>query len=286
VSSKLIAFVNGRFLPLDQATIHIEDRGFQFADSVYEVIACLGGNFLDLMPHLQRLEHSCHEIGIHLPCSLDELEKLVQQLYAKNALDDAAVYIQVTRGIAPRSHLVNPSITPTLVMTLRELPAPSDEKVACGATAITLRDFRWGRCDIKSTALLASVMGKLEGSARGADETFWMDEGDHLLEGCSTNIFAVINDTLVTQPLGHRILGGIMRDMVLRIAIRENIEVQERPWKLTEDNLSECMMSSTTNALLPVCQIDGNPVGDGKPGPVAGTLRRLILDELDTIRSR
>jgi len=285
VKKSLTAYVNGTFLPLDDASIHIEDRGFQFADGVYEVIACFGGNFLDLKLHLQRLESSCQAIRIPLPCSLQELESLVQQAYEKNPFINAMAYIQVTRGIAPRSHHVSESMTPSLIITVRDLPMPSDEKLAEGASAITLKDFRWGRCDIKSIALLASVMGKQEAAANDVDETFWLDCEGHLLEGCSTNLFALINGVLTTHSLGHHILGGIMRKMVIRVAGKAAIRVEERPWKLSETGLTECMMSSTTNAVLPVCRIDGEPVGEGKPGPVAKQLRALIINELEALRS-
>lgn len=281
-----IAYVNGAFLPLGKATIHIEDRGFQFADGVYEVVVCLNGNFLDLQPHLIRLQHSCEAIGITLPYSIDYLENLVRELYAENSFSDAIVYIQVTRGTAPRSHVISKSIKPTLVMTVRELPQPSDYKLSNGFSAITIRDFRWGRCDIKSIALLASVMGKQEATARGVDEAFWVNEDGHVLEGCSTNVFAVIDGTLVTHPLDHRILGGIMRDMVLRIAENEGMSVQQRCWSLDEEDLSECMMSSTTNALLPVCSVDDRLIGNSKPGPVTAHLRKLILNELEALRRR
>jgi len=283
---QLIAYVNGNFLPLDEATIHIEDRGFQFADGVYEVIACLGGNFLDLRPHLERLNHSCREIDIDLPCSIVDLEALVHQIYLKNQLDDAMIYIQVTRGRAPRSHVIDPSMQPSLILTLRALPEPSDEKVEHGATAITLRDFRWGRCDIKSIALLASVMGKQQAVSRGVDEAFWLDDEGHALEGCATNLFAVIDGQLITHPLDHHVLGGIMREMILRQAKASDMTVVERPWKLNEAGISECMMSSTTNALLPVCQIDGKAIGNGSPGPVAHQLRQLVLNELEALRNQ
>jgi len=282
----LIAYVNGSFLPLDEATIHIEDRGFQFADGVYEVIACLGGNFLDLRPHLERLNKSCHEIDIELPYSMVDLEALVYQIYQRNSIDDAMIYIQVTRGRAPRSHLIDPSATPSLILTLRELPKPSDEKIEHGATAITLKDFRWGRCDIKSIALLASVMGKQQAVSRGVDEAFWLDDDGHALEGCATNLFALIDDQLVTHPLDHQVLGGIMREMVIRQARLNGITVIERPWKLNEAAMSECMMSSTTNALLPVCKIDDKPIGNGSPGPVAHQLRRHVLSELEALRKQ
>ena len=286
MNKRLIAYVNGTFLPLDDASIHIEDRGFQFADGVYEVIACLGGNFLDIKPHLQRLESSCQAIRIPLPCSLSELGSLVQQTYEKNPFTNAMAYIQVTRGVAPRSHQVSESMTPSLIITVRDLPMPSDEKLAEGASAITLKDFRWGRCDIKSIALLASVMGKQEAAANCVDEAFWLDSEGHLLEGCSTNVFALIEGRLITHPLGHHILGGIMRKMVIRVAEKAAVKVEQRPWKLSESGLTECMMSSTTNALLPVCRIDGEPVGRGNPGPVAGKLRAMIIDELEVLRGR
>jgi len=283
VKKNLTAYVNGCFLPLDDATIHIEDRGFQFADGVYEVIACLGGNFLDLKPHLQRLEHSCMAIRIPLPSPLSELESLVQQSYEKNPFSNAMIYIQVTRGVAPRSHHVSESMTPTLIITVRELPIPSPKQLNEGASAITLKDFRWGRCDIKSIALLASVMGKQEAAAHGVDETFWLDLDGYILEGCSTNVFALINGNIVTHPLCHRILGGITRSMVIRIAEQSGIIVEERPWKLSETGLTECMMSSTTNALLPVCRVDEQAIGNGSPGPIANQIRSLIIAKLQAL---
>jgi len=280
-----VAFVNGEFLPLEQATVHIEDRGFQFADGVYEVIACFGGNFLDLKPHLERLKHSCDAVHISLPRPLYELEALVRELYARNSFSDAMIYIQITRGTAPRSHVINKAIEPTLVMTVRALPEPSERKTNKGLSAITLADFRWGRCDIKSTALLASVMGRYEAMAHGVDEAIWIDESGHVLEGCATNLFAVIDGSLVTHPLDHRILGGIMRDMVLRIAENEGMSLQQRCWSLNEPELSECMISSTTNAVLPLCTVDDRAVGNGMPGPVAALIRKRILAELDALRT-
>lgn len=281
---QLTAYVNGDFVPMEQAFVHIEDRGFQFADGIYEVVACFDGTWLDLMPHLERLQRSCSAIGIDLPCSLEELAELVGQTYRKNPFTNAMVYIQVTRGAAPRSHLPASTLTPTLVITSRDLPAPSEEKLEHGARAITRRDFRWGRCDIKSIALLASIMGKQEAQREGVDETFWLDSEDHVLEGCSTNTFAVINGVLVTHPLDQQVLGGITRNMALMLARKNAIPVEERPWKLSEPGLSECMMSSTTNAVLPVCEIDGKPVGEGRPGPVAQRLRALMLAELESLR--
>ncbi len=285
MSKPLVAYVNNRFVPLEKAMIHVEDRGFQFADGVYEVVACYGGTYLDLNPHLKRLQRSCAAIAIDLPKTIHELEVLVQQAYEKNPFDDAMVYIQVTRGVAPRNHVVNQAITPTLVITVRELPKPSDTKVKTGVQGITLQDIRWKHCEIKSIALLASVMGKQEAVRAGVDEAFWLDEQGHVLEGCATNIFAVIDGVLVTHPLDHQVLGGITRSMAMEVAQDAGIAVQERAWKLDEAGLSECLMSSTTNAVLPVVQINHQAIGDGKPGKVGLKIRQLMLAKIDALRA-
>ena len=285
MSKPLVAYVNNRFVPLEKAMIHVEDRGFQFADGVYEVVACYGGTYLDLNPHLKRLQRSCAAIAIDLPKTIPELEVLVQQAYEKNPFDDAMVYIQVTRGVAPRNHVVNQAITPTLVITVRELPKPSDTKVKTGVQGITLQDIRWKHCEIKSIALLASVMGKQEAVRAGVDEAFWLDEQGHVLEGCATNIFAVIDGVLVTHPLDHQVLGGITRSMAMEVAKDAGIAVQERAWKLDEAGLSECLMSSTTNAVLPVVQINHQAIGDGKPGEIGLKIRQLMLAKIDALRA-
>ncbi len=285
MSKPLVAYVNNRFVPLEKAMIHVEDRGFQFADGVYEVVACYGGTYLDLKPHLKRLQCSCEAIAIELPKPMSELEALVQQAYEKNPFDDAMVYIQVTRGVAPRNHVVNQAITPTLVITARELPKPSDTKVKTGVQGITLQDIRWKHCEIKSIALLASVMGKQEAVRAGVDEAFWLDEQGHVLEGCATNIFAVIDGVLVTHPLDNQVLGGITRSMAMEVAKDAGIAVQERAWKLDEAGLSECLMSSTTNAVLPVVQINHQAIGDGQPGKVGLKIRQLMLAKIDALRA-
>ncbi len=281
----LTAWVNGQFLALENATVHIEDRGFQFADGVYEVIACFGGTFLDLQAHLQRLEKSCHAIAIELPYSLPELEQLIRQTYQRNPYSDAMLYVQITRGVAPRAHLVSDKLEATTVITSRALPMPSDEKIINGVRAITLADMRWKRCDIKSIALLASVLGKQEATRQGADEAFWLDDEDHVLEGCATNCFAVIHGILVTHPLDHQVLGGITRNMALRLAQQQGIAIEQRPWHLHEAGLSECMMSSTTNAIMPVCRINDQIIGTGKPGPVSMLLRQQMLNAFESLKA-
>jgi len=281
---QLTAWVNGRFLPLDEATIHIEDRGFQFADGVYEVIACFGGKFLELDAHVDRLQRSCEGIGIRLLKSRPELIELIHETYRRNPFDHAMIYVQATRGVAPRSHLITQAVEPTLVITSRELPFPSSEKLSAGASAITLPDIRWKRCDIKSIALLASVIGKQEAARQNVDEAFWLDDEGHLLEGCATNCFAVINGDIVTHPLDHQVLGGITRYLALKVAREHGITVVERPWKLDEPGLTECLMSSTTNAVVAVSHIDKITIGDGKAGPVSLKLRQWMLDEFEAMK--
>lgn len=276
----LTAYVNGVFTPLNKAMVSVEDRGFQFADGVYEVAICLGGNFFLLKEHLQRLEKSCQAIQLHLPVTISELDSLVRETYHKNTLAEALIYIQVTRGSAPRSHGFPLHPEPSLIITVRQLPKPDEKKCRLGATAITLADIRWRRGDIKSISLLASVMGKQEANNRGVDETFWLDHKGYVLEGCSTNVFAVIGDILVTHPLDTQILGGITRNLILNLAKRNEIKVEERPWRLAEQGISECLMSSSSNAILSVTAIDGKAIGTGKVGPVGKKLRALIIAQM------
>ncbi len=281
----MIAYVNGQFLPIEQATVSIEDRGFQFADGVYEVVACYGGNFLDMQAHLQRLFYSCQQVRIVLPYSAEQLQTLIEKTYQRNDVDDAMVYIQVSRGAAPRSHAPSSDLTATLIITVRELPKVSEQQDLHGLKAITLQDIRWQRCDIKSIALLASVMGKQQAHDADADEAFWLSPEAHVLEGCSTNAFAIIHDRLVTHPLDHHVLGGITRSMALRLAPSIDLKIEERPWKLTEKGLQEVMLSSTTNAIMPVVQIDQQDIADGKPGPWSRKLRHAMLEEIKRLAS-
>ena len=273
--SSLIAYVNGSFVPLDRAYVHVEDRGFQFADSVYEVIACYGGVFLDLPAHLRRLQASCTAIDMSMPCPADKLAELIGETCRRNPFRNASVYVQVTRGTAPRALRIPDAIRPTLVITCRGLPFPPEQ--APEYSAITLCDFRWERCDIKTTALLASVMGRQEAVRRGAEEGFWTDTDGHVLEGAATNVLAIIDGALVTHPLDRHVLGGITREMALRQASHAGIRVEERPWRLAEPKLSECMMTSTLYALAPVCRVDGQDIGNGHPGPLTLNLRQAMI---------
>lgn len=282
---KRIAWVNGHFLPLEQATVHVEDRGFQFGDGVYEVIACLHGHFLDMDAHLQRLEASCHAIYMDLPMKKEELASLLQEAYRRNPFTDAMIYIQITRGTTARTHLATHPLQPTVVVTVRALHKPSEDKFEQGVDAITREDIRWKRCNIKTISLLATVIGKQEAALAGASETLWRNADQHILEGCSSNCFAIIQNTLVTHPLDHQVLGGITRNMTLKLAKEHAIRVEERPWRLHERGLSECMISSTTQAILPVFHIDQMLIGDGTPGPFTRKLRGWLLETFEALKN-
>jgi len=247
---------------------------------VYEVVASIGGRFYEMEAHLRRLERSSRAIGLPLPHSLKELAHLIRVAVAKNDIDRAMVYIQVTRGRAPRAHGFPVRPEPSIIITVRPLPHPREEALEKGLHVVTLPDIRWRRCDIKCTALLANVLGKQEAHARDADEAFWLDEDGHVLEGCSTNAFGIVSGRLVTHPSDHRILDGITRRKVIALAEKVGIAVDIRPWRLDEDGFEECLLSSTTNAVLPVTRIDGKPVGSGRPGKTAEVLRRLLLADM------
>ncbi|RME86678.1 MAG: hypothetical protein D6771_01460 [Zetaproteobacteria bacterium] len=279
----LTAWIDGVFRPLDEAYVHVEDRGFQFADGVYEVIACFGGRFLELDAHLARLEASCRAVRISLPYAREDLARVAFELYRRNPFADAMIYIQVTRGRAPRKHTSQPP-RPTVVMTARALPKPDPKLVEEGVAGITLPDIRWRRCEIKSVMLLPSVLAKLEAERRGAYEAFWLDERGHLLEGGSTNAFAVIDGIVCTHPLDGRVLGGITRAWIIRLLRQAGVPVVERPWSPREPGVSEMFLTSTTTLALPVVRLDGEPVGGGRPGPMFRRVRAMLEAEVANIR--
>ena len=280
-----IVWLNGAFVPLTEARVPVEDRGFQFADGVYEVVACFGGAFLDLDAHLARLERSLAALGIPAPTSRARLARLCKEVYARNPFEDAMIYIQITRGVAARAHAATPP-RPTMLVMARALLPPDAHRWQKGVAAITLPDIRWRRCDIKSIALLANVLARREAEARGAYEAFWLDEHGHLLEGAATNAFAVIKGVLVTHPEGPRILGGITRNRVLHLARALGIPVSERPWSPLEPGVAEIFLTSTTNLVMPVVQLDGRQIGDGRPGPITRRLQAALADHVQQLRER
>lgn len=270
-----VAYVNGRYVPHGRAGVHIEDRGYQFADGVYEVIAVLRGRFLDEEGHHVRLERSLRELRIEPPMGRRALSHVLHETVRRNGIASGIVYVQVTRGVARRDHPFPADAKPGLVVTARRIKGPSAQAVEQGIRVVTMRDIRWERRDIKSISLLPNVLAKQNARESGAYEAWLTGPGGVVHEGSSTNAWIVTPDgVLVTHPPDHAILNGITRLAILKAAEDEGITVEERPFTLEEAKLAkEAFISSTTSHLLPVVAIDDHPIGNGHPGE---TTRRLL----------
>ncbi len=278
-----LAYVDGRYVPLAAAAVGVEDRGLQFADSIYEVVAVLNGRLLDWPGHAARLARNLAALRITPPLGDAALGLVVRRLLAANRAREAVVYIQITRGAAKRDHVFSGGGRPTLIITVR--PFDFAQRVAQqrrGVTVRTMPDERWGRCDIKTTGLLANVLAKQAARAAGAFEA-WLVAGDGTVaEGGSTNVWIVDADgTLVTPPLTYRVLPGVMRAAVLEAARDRGIALAERPFTVAEATAArEALITSTTVPVLPVVTIDGATVGDGRPGPIAAALAAAVWDRI------
>jgi D-alanine transaminase len=269
-----IAYVNGRYLPIGAPAVPVEDRGLQFADGVYEVVKAVGGRLQDLDRHLDRLGRSLEALAIPMPMSRAALTRVLQETLRRNGLADAAVYLQIDRGVAPRNHLFPKNARPSLIVTVRRASFPKAVELAQGVGVITLPDQRWKRCDIKSVSLLANVLAKQQGAEAGCREVWLYDADGLVTEGSSSNAYIVDRaGRLVTRPLGPEILGGVTRAVVLELARAAGIEVVERPFAVAEaQDAREAFLTSTSSLVLPVTRIDGRPVADGLPGPVSREL--------------
>lgn len=274
-----IVFLNGDFVPYEQARIPIMDRGFLFGDGIYEVTAVLGGKLLDNIPHLARLERSLKEIAVANPYTDAEWTRLQTELVRLNALADGLIYMEVTRGVFERDFVCPEDLKPTVVMftqpkELRDPPAARD-----GVAVITVPEQRWKRRDIKSVSLLAQVLAKMAARRAGVAEA-WMIEDDHVTEGASSTAFIVTADRrIVTRPLSTAVLPGITRAAVLKLVERHALHLDERPFTAAEAfQAAEAFLTSASSLVTPVVKIDGQTIGDGKPGPLTRDLRRLYLE--------
>jgi D-alanine transaminase len=274
-----IAYVAGQYLPHRGAAVHIEDRGFQFADGVYEVIAVVGGHLVDEAPHLARLHRSLAELRIAAPMPDSALKIVIRETVRRNGVDTGIVYLQVTRGVAPREHAFPKVATPTLVVTSRRTKPPDPRFGQDGVAVITIPDIRWQRCDIKSVALVANVLAKQQAREAGAYEAWQVDRDGRITEGTSTNAWIVTADgSVVTRAADTAILNGVTRLAVFDIIRLEGYRLVERPFTVGEAKAArEAFLTSTTADLLPVVRIDGTPVGEGRPGPLAVKLRAAYL---------
>ena len=273
-----IAYVNGTFEPLDSARISILDRGFVFADGIYEVTAVLDGLLVDNESHLARLERSLTEIAMPLPEPPARIEAIQKELVARSGLVEGVVYLQVTRGAAERDFAFPRDVKPSLVMFTQEkniVAAPSAER---GIAVKTLPDIRWARRDIKSVALLAQVLAKQAAAEAGCQEA-WMVEDGYVTEGASSTAFIVTpEDVIVTRPNSNAILPGCTRKALQALAEERQIRIEERAFSVREALVAkEAFITSASTFLQPVVAIDGLPVGAGKPGPVARRLREIYI---------
>ena len=277
-----LAYVDGRIVPLAEAGVSVEDRGLQFADSVYEVCAVLNGRLLDWPAHLARLARNLGELAIALPMADAALTAVAARLLAANRAREALLYIQVSRGTARREHVFAAAMQPTLVMTVRRFDfAQRVAQQASGVAALTAPDQRWGRCDIKTTGLLANLLAKQAARDAGAFEALLVDRDGLVAEGGSTNVWAVTDGVLTTPPLSHRLLPGVMRATLLRLAHDAGIAVAEQPLPLRDARAAdEVLLTSTTVPVLPVVRLDGATVGSGRPGPMATRLAALLWAEI------
>lgn len=276
------AYVNGRYLPHGAATVHIEDRGYQFADGVYEVVPVAQGVLVDEELHLDRLERSLDELSIPMPMSRTTLKLISAELMRRNRLSNGFLYMQVTRGVAPRDHKFPKYVRPALVMTTRQMPPPNPKNLAEGVGVITVPDIRWSRCDIKSVSLLPNVLAKQQAVEAGAFEAWQVDAEGMVTEGTSTNAWIVTQDgKLVTRNANNEILNGITRISLLRVAEAEGVTFEERPFSIEEaKSAREAFLTSSTNFVMPVTRIDEQPVGNGHPGLLTGKLRKAYMRDV------
>jgi D-alanine transaminase len=272
-----IAYVNGRYLPHKRASVHIEDRGFQFADAAYEVIALRAGRPIDEDLHLARLHRSLAALEIALPMSDAALRMVMREVIRLNGVADGALYLQVSRGSAPREFAFPKRAEPTLVMTARRHRGPPAKLVEEGVGVITVPDLRWARPDIKSVSLLPNVLAKQQAKAAGAFEAWQVDRDGNVTEGSSSNAWIVTcAGEVVTRPADSGILSGVTRLGLIGLMGREGLRLIERPFSVAEAKAArEAFLTSTTNFILPVVSIDGTPIGNGHPGSITRRLRQL-----------
>jgi D-alanine transaminase len=278
-----VAYVNGRFWPHGDASVHVEDRGYQFADGVYEVWAVLGGKLADSEGHLERLDRSLDELRIRRPMTRKALLSVLRETVRRNRVRDGLVYLQVSRGTARRDHPFPAEGTPpSVVVTARNLDWPAIEaRAAKGVAVITQPEIRWGRCDIKTVGLLPNVLAKQAAKEAGAGEAWFVDELGLVTEGSSTNAWIIDREgRLRTRDTNGNILRGVTRRSVLRLAAEQGIEVEERPFSVQEaQEAREAFFTSASAFVTPVIRIDGKTVGEGTPGPVTQRLRALYIEE-------
>lgn len=277
-----VAYVNGRFVPHGQAVVHVEDRGFQFADGVYEVWAVFDGRLADFKGHMDRLERSLDELRINRPMTRAALTQVLRETVRRNRVREGIVYLQVTRGTARRDHAFpNPAVAPSVIVTAKAVDgAVADAKAKTGVAVVTTPENRWSRCDIKTVGLLPNALAKQTAREAGAAEAWFVDELGFVTEGSSTNAWIVDGEgVLRTRDTNANILRGVTRNTLIGLAREHGLPVAERPFTVEEAKAAkEAFFSAASAFVTPVVSIDGVKIGDGRPGPVASRLRELYLE--------
>ncbi|WP_237151696.1 D-amino-acid transaminase [Oryzibacter oryziterrae] len=271
-----IAYVNGRYILHSDASVHIEDRGYQFADGVYEACQIQDGAIIDVRRHLDRLDRSLYELDMDSPMERGPLVAVLREVARRNRVRDGLLYLQVTRGVAPRDHAFPKDAVPSLVVTAKSInPAGAQGRFEKGVSVVTVADNRWDRVDIKTVGLLPNVLAKQKARAAGAYEAFFVDKDGFVTEGSSTNAWIVTKDgKLVTRPAEHGILRGITRTVVLDLAAAEGLAVEERPFTVEEaQTAKEVFITAASTILVPVVRIDDRTVANGEPGLTVARLR-------------
>jgi D-alanine transaminase len=277
-----IAYVNGTYRPHNQAVVHIEDRGFQFADGVYEVWSVFDGKLADYEGHMQRLGRSLTELRIEIPMTAQALGVVLRETIRRNKVRNGIVYLQITRGTSPRDHAFPKGVAPSVIVTSKSINLPAgEEKAAKGVAGITHPDIRWGRCDIKTVGLLPNALAKQAAREKGAYEAILFDEMGMVTEGSSTNAWIVDeNGKLRTRDTQANILRGITRAAIMKLIQEEGIELDERPFSVEEaKRAQELFVTAASSFVMPIVSLDGEKIGTGKPGPVATLLRKVYVEQ-------
>ena len=271
-----IAYVNGAYVRQNEATVSIEDRGYQFADAVYEVWSVFDSRLADMDGHMNRLERSLGELRIAMPMSRQSLLIVLSEVVRRNRIREGMVYLQVSRGVAPRDHVFPAHTRPAVVVTARPVDRiAAARKAMTGIKAMSTPDIRWGRCDIKTVGLLPNVLAKQAAKEQGAGEVIFVDDDGYVTEGGSTNVYMVDADGVIkTRSLEANILAGVTRLTLIDLIADNGMDLREEAFTLAEAKAaSEVFITAATSLVMPIVDIDGHRIGDGQPGPVASGLR-------------
>lgn len=275
-----IAYVNGVYERTSEAAVSIEDRGYQFADAVYEVWSVFDGRLADLAGHLNRLERSLSELQIAMPMPRTSLLVVLNEVVRRNRIREGLVYLQISRGVAQRDHVFPIDVRPSIVITAKPVDREAAaRKAAEGIRAISAPDIRWGRCDIKTVGLLPNVLAKQKAKEQGAGEVIFVDVDGFVTEGGSTNVYIVVDGVIKSRSLTANILAGVTRLNLLPLIAESGIELREESFTLAEAKAaSEVFITAATSLVMPIIAIDDHKIGDGKPGPIACALREVYIE--------